>query len=38
MSCRYPEAYARPKQLWQLLVDGTDAISAFPDRPRLEPR
>ncbi|MFF6945257.1 type I polyketide synthase, partial [Streptomyces lavendulae] len=30
MSCRFPGGAHSPEQLWQLLVDGVDTVSAFP--------
>ncbi|QSY52236.1 type I polyketide synthase [Streptomyces griseocarneus] len=30
MSCRFPGGVRTPEDLWQLLVDGTDALSGFP--------
>ncbi|MET7642021.1 type I polyketide synthase [Streptomyces sp. NPDC005438] len=31
MSCRFPGGLNTPEDLWQLLTDGADAMSAFPE-------
>ncbi|WP_455754014.1 SDR family NAD(P)-dependent oxidoreductase [Streptomyces griseofuscus] len=31
MSCRFPGGVGTPEELWRLLVEGTDAVSGFPE-------
>ncbi len=36
MSCRYPGGVSSPEGLWELVVEGREGVSGFPDRPGWE--